>query len=91
MSIEGSTYLFPTIPFCYTSGMELRAGVPFENGAVLGRVGREVNVKPHHSVSIRFVKGCPGAGDEAINSLASMEEQVRKIVTEFLKLHPPRS
>jgi len=71
--------------------MELRAGVPFEDGAVLGRVGCEVNVKPHHSVSLRFVKGCPGAGDEAINSLASMEEQVRKIVTEFLRLHPPRS
>ena len=90
MSIASSTFLFPAIPFCYNSGMQLRAGVPFEDGAILGRVGREVNVKPHHAVSIRFVKGCPATGDETIDTLTSIEKQVRKIVTDFLVLHPPR-
>jgi hypothetical protein len=89
----GST-AFTFIPLRVPAGimemapMELRAGVPFEDGAVLGRVGREVNVKPHHSFAIRFAKGCPGAGDEAIDALIGIEKQVRKIIAAFSRLHP---
>ena len=68
--------------------MQLRVGVPFEDGAILGRVGREVNVKPQHSIAVRFAKGCPGAGDEAISSLIDIEKKVRKIIAAFFRLHP---
>jgi hypothetical protein len=68
--------------------MQMFAGVPFEDGAILGRFGRDVRVKPQFSVAIRFSKGCPGAGDEAINTLIGIEKQVRKIVAAFLRLHP---
>ena len=67
--------MFPTLPFCYTSRMELRTGVLFEDGAILGRVGREVNVKPHHSISIRFANGCPATGDETIDTLKTATDK----------------
>lgn len=86
VSIGSSAYWFAALPSCCTRGMELRAGIPFEDGAILGRVGREVNVKPRYSIALRFVEGCPGAGDEVIHTLTRIEEQVRKIVVEFLSL-----
>jgi hypothetical protein len=93
----GSTALrYMSVPARLTTGgmyakggpMELYAGVPFEDGAILARVSREVNVKPQHSIAIRFAKGCPGAGDEVISTLVSIEKQVRKIIAEFFRLHP---
>jgi len=96
ISVGGTAFTVLAVPARLTMGgmvgmggpMELRAGVPFEDGAILGRVGREVNVKPHHSIAIRFGKGCPGAGDEAIDTLVSIEKQVRKIIAAFFRLHP---
>jgi hypothetical protein len=94
--VGGTLFTVLAVPARLTMGgmvamagpMEIRAGVPFEDGAILGRVGREVNVKPHHSIAIRFAKGCPGAGDEAIDALVGIEKQVRKITAAFFRLHP---
>jgi hypothetical protein len=91
--VGGTAFTFPPMrvpgALVVSAGpMKLRTGAPFEDGAILGRVGREVNVKPHHSIAIRFAKGCPGAGDEAIGTLVSIEKQVRKIIAAFFRLHP---
>jgi hypothetical protein len=94
--VGGSAFAVLAAPTRITGGgivgmggpMEIRAGVPFEDGAILGRVGREVRVKPQHSIAIRFARGCPGAGDDAIDALVRIEKQVCKIIAAFLRLHP---
>lgn len=96
VSVGGSTFMILAAPTMITADgmvsmcgpMEIRAGVPFKDGAILGYVGREVNVKPQHSIAVRFAKGCPGAGDRAIDTLVSIEKQVRKIIAAFFRLHP---
>ena len=62
--------------------------VPFENGAILAELSGEVEVKPRYALAIRFDHGCASvAGKEVIDTLRSIEKEVRKIVAGLLAIH----
>ncbi len=87
-AIAGSQYTFPALPARFLAGSEFFINVPFEHGAKLARVGREVQVIPKYTAVVRFDNGCPSvAGEEVMHTLRSIEEQVRKVMAEFVSVH----
>jgi hypothetical protein len=65
-------------------GFRLYANVRFEDGAIVGRVAREMQMKPSYSVRVRFDKTCSSiAYEPVIEILRRIEKEVREIIVSF--------